>query len=415
MPPRLRHFIGLVTLLNFAGVAGAAQPQAASPQEKPESTSPGQAVEFLRDALTCPCMRAQFYQAALASNEKWISDLEAAVKYVEDFQEVDRASQLQVDYARSALIKARSDLLTWEKLANDPNQFGRGKPARVHESLWRELAAQFGRNDEILRDAQIAFKRADAQTDLAPEKLRSLLRALFTQDTLVRGTTFAKKTPESWKQWAQAATEDIGTRLGELKSECNRLLDCKTEMEEKNLVLSEEQDLALKTAQFEFDLGSLEKALRVYEACPWKNAEEAEQGKIRMRSFRLVAMSAQSVLVWPRNERFRAIANLWPSLPAVSLKNARLQELAAKYQVQQKVVSAWYSQVEYTFERFFLAAEDDELKPTGTCSTCNPAALPSHYIASLDSVNDQRIKMYDIWFCFLAADAARRAAPSTWQ
>jgi len=188
---------------------------------------------------------------------------------------------------------------------------------------------------EILAEAEAANKLVEKQDTLPPEKLRGFLRQLFTTDTLVRNTEFQKKVLPSWDAWAKLSEKERQARVEKLSEERNRLLDLKTDLENKQQTLSRADANRLNTIEFELDLGGwrknarpnegLEPVLRQYEARPWaKLAKAEERRQAQSRSFRLVVYEVLSVLVWPRNDRFERVGENWPELPKAPLDDLDL-------------------------------------------------------------------------------------------
>src|SRR5262249_46211870 len=73
---------------------------------------------------------------------------------------------------------------------------------------------------------------------------------------------------------------------------------------------------------------------------PWEKLKgELERRQARAKLFRMVAYSAEIVLVWARNDRFDQTGRLWPQLPAAPLDGfdllnddvERAQEVAVQY------------------------------------------------------------------------------------
>jgi hypothetical protein len=366
------HFRGLALLATACcfsvGAAAASQPQAVVQPRSVRETGPietifdqlltghqqnfspkqGQAAELpVVTSKKCQSIHAQVYQAALAVDEKWASDLEKTVKLFESLQDVGEVTPLQVDQAKSMLLVARNSVLTYQQTfadaLDDPGKttcgLAAGRPLVLDDSACREMARQLDRYYQVLADVEAAYKGLAALEAVAPEKLRPFLLGMFTEDSAVRGTMFAKKAPLSWKQWSQAANKEIEARLEDLKKERCRLLDLNWDLELNTLGVPEPQSLAVTTADFEIDIGSLEQALRRYEARPWEQAKEDVRGEIRTKVFRAVVCQTQLVLVWPRKERFDHLEKLWPALPPVRLKDIDLAN-GELHQAQRAAVKA---------------------------------------------------------------------------
>src|SRR5262249_24612382 len=100
------------------------------------------------------------------------------------------------------------------------------------------------------------------QSGIAPEKLRGVLRDLYANDPIVRGTTFRKKLPTVWGVWEKSDDEQLEARVVRLRKERNQLLDLKTDLELRGKSLTDEQTRRLKEVSLERDGGALERDLR---------------------------------------------------------------------------------------------------------------------------------------------------------
>jgi hypothetical protein len=307
-----------------------------------------------------------FRECDLAADQKLVQDLQRALRIYEGYQEGGQFSPLQVDQVNSQLLTAQNTVLTDRQFVNNAvDQFKLllGMPANIplilDDTPARPMTAQFDRYYEVIYDSDAAFKRVESQEDLPPEKLRAFLMEIYTKSPLVRGTEFQKQVPIWWKAFAGATDEALRERLEKLREERRRLLDRKTDLELKGGALTEDEARTLRNDEIQADLAALEQVLRRYEARPWEKQPKAElRRQDRIKLFRLVAYSAEIVLVWARNERFENVGKLWPSQANAPLGNLDLstaevqmaQEEAVKYALSHRwdlmnaraqVVDAW--------------------------------------------------------------------------
>jgi outer membrane protein TolC len=288
----------------------------------------------------------------MAADKRYVQDLEKAIKLFEGLQEGGQVSPLQVLQVRSTLLQAQNTVLTDQQfVTNALDQFKLvlGLPANLplilDDTASREMTRQLDRYYEVIADADAAYKRVEAQEQLAPEKLRPFLLRLYTQDILTRDTAFAKKLPTVWDSWAKFTDEQLKARLEALGKQRRDLLDQKTELEMKGQTLSAAQAKSFREADFENDVGSLEQVLRRYETRPWGKLPAAAQAADRTKLFRLVAYQAQTVAVWARNERFERVSELWPAVPPAFLEDLDLnktdidlaQQVAVQYALSNRV------------------------------------------------------------------------------
>jgi hypothetical protein len=294
-----------------------------------------------------------FREVDMAADKKLVHDLELSLKIFEGYQEGGLFSPLQVDQVRSSLLNAKNTVLTDQQfVTNALDQFKLvlGLPANLplilDDTPARPITRQFDRYYEVLGDSDAVYKLVEQQEELAPDKLRTFLLEVYTKDPLVRGTEFQKKLPPSWEVWAKLKDKDLKERLESLRLERRKLLDLKTEREMKGKTLSEKEALSLRDAEFESDVGELEKVLREYEARPWEKLPKEEQRRLdRTKKFRLVAYNAEVLLVWARNERFAAVSNLWPEPPRAPLGEIDLLtadvDVAQEKAVESALQSRW--------------------------------------------------------------------------
>jgi hypothetical protein len=283
----------------------------------------------------------------MAVDRKYVQDLEKALKLYEGLQEGGQVAPLQVDQVNSTLLQARNTVLKdIQDTTNAIDQFKiqLGIPANLplvlDDTPARPITRQLDRYYDVLAQSDAAYKLMEQQDQTAPEKLRSVLLQIYTQDPLVLGTTFQKKLPASWALWAKATDQDLKARLEKLGQQRRKLLDAKTDLEMKGKTLSPEEAISLREAEFESDLAGLEQMLRRYEARPWEKLPKEElRRQERTKSFRLVAYAAEIVLVWARNERVAQLSQLWPVPPQTVIEGLDLLNTNVD-QAQQDAVQA---------------------------------------------------------------------------
>ncbi len=267
-----------------------------------------------------------FRECDLAADKKLVAELEKALRIYEGYQEGGQFSPLQVDQVRSTLLNGQNTVLTDQQfVTNAVDQFKQllGMPANLplilDDTPARPITRQLDRYYAVITDSDLAYKEVEAQENLSPEKLRAILLDIYTKAPLVRGTAFQKSVTASWQAWQRATDDELTKRLEKLRQERRQLLDRKTDMELKGGALSEKETGALRAAEIEADFAALEQILRQYEKKPWEKLAKAELRRTdRLKLFRLVAYSAEIVLVWARNQRFENVGKLWP-VPAKAL------------------------------------------------------------------------------------------------
>ena len=294
-----------------------------------------------------------YRECDMAADQKLVLDLERGLRIYEGYQEGGLFSPLQVSQVRSTLLQARNTVLTDQQfLTNALDQFKLvlGLPANLplilDDTPAREITRQLDRYYAVITDSDAAHKVIEGQEDLDPAKLRAALLGTYTRGPLVRGTEYQKTLPTSWATWARAPDAALQARLDRLRETRRRTLDRKTELELGGKTLSEAETRRLTVDELEADIGALEQILRRYEAKPWeKRATPEQRRQERIKLFRLVAYSAEVVLVGARNERLETLAKLWPELPKAPLCDVDLSteevQKAQQLAVQHALTNRW--------------------------------------------------------------------------
>jgi hypothetical protein len=280
----------------------------------------------------------------LATDRKYVVDLEKAVKLFEGFQEGGIVAPLQVMQVKSTLLSAQNGVL--KDIQDTTNALDQLKlhlgvpvnmPLVLDDTFARPVTRQLDRYYDVLDQADAAYKLVDAQEQTPPEKLRALFVKMFTSDPLVRDTEFQKKITPVWESWAKANDKDIQNRLDKLRAERNKLLDLKTDLELKGQSLQPTDAARLRENEFEADVAGFEQVLRSYEAKPWeKLKDDLARRQERNKRFRLLSYSAQIVLVWARNDRFDEVARLWEPAPSMPLPDESIDLLTADSETAQE-------------------------------------------------------------------------------
>jgi hypothetical protein len=294
-----------------------------------------------------------FRECDLAADQKLVLDLERALRIYEGYQEGGLFSPLQVSQVRSTLLQAQNTVLTDQQFVNnavDQFKLVLGLPANLplilDDAPAREITHQYDRYYAVITDSDAAHKSIERQEELAPGKLRAVLLEIYTRGPLVRGTEYQKTLPVSWATWARASDKALQDRLDQLREKRRKTLDRKTELEVKGQSLSDEETRRLRADELETDIGALEQVLRRYEDRPWeKRATPEQRQQDRSKLFRLVAYSAEVVLVGARNERLETVAKLWPELPKAPLGDLDLSteevQKAQQVAVQHSLTNRW--------------------------------------------------------------------------
>jgi hypothetical protein len=271
--------------------------------------------------------------AQLVNQRKNVRALEENLRLFNAFKEGGEYSQLQVDQVELNLLNARSAVLQGEqnyRAGQDRFKLQLGLPTTLPLELddgpLRPLVRQLQRFEEVFEQFTTVRKRVEAYDKLAdPAQLREQLRRVFAESPLVQGTRFQKQLPRRWGVWEKLSPDELRAKLTALRDERIKLLALQTDLQLQNQELPEEQQRRLGEIDFEYDLGTLELLLRLYEEQPWKR-EIAEERRERVRQTLFRDLLNAFILVGgeARNERVDAIRQGWPELPSACVNNVDL-------------------------------------------------------------------------------------------
>jgi hypothetical protein len=280
-----------------------------------------------------------FREVDMAADQKWHYDLQQFFKVIEAYQEGGFYAPLQVDQTRSTMLGAENTVLADRQfVTNGLDQFKLllGLPANIplilDDTPARPITRQYDQYYEVIGDSGFASRAVEKKEKaelLSAEEMRGFLLEMFNDETknpLILGTAFRKQAPQSYKAWRETQEKDFQTRMEKFSKERRDLLNLKTDLEVKGEVFSAENERKLNAAGFEYDLGTLEKELRVYDTQPWLKLPKAKPGDKKdlardkqIELARLVVQKAKDVLVHARNERFDDVGQHWPEPPLTLL------------------------------------------------------------------------------------------------
>jgi hypothetical protein len=231
-------------------------------------------------------------------------------------------SNLQTAQFEQQVLIRRSTLLTdqlqyLQSLDQFKLQLGlpTALPIELDDGPFRALNQQFERYENLFKQFEATSDEPTVRfnaPEFVPTVRKELLR-LFTTSAIVQGTRFKTHIEGSWGAWAKLTGVEVQKRLAGYREERRRLLDKKTELENKNQTLSEADQQQLNRLSFEIDLADFEMVLRDYESQPWKKAATPElQHKQQQAQFHYVVNAFIVVLAEARGERVIQLRNLWP-------------------------------------------------------------------------------------------------------
>jgi hypothetical protein len=275
-----------------------------------------------------------------------IDRLQFFLRLFQGIQESGDLSQLQVDQVEQQLLTAESTLLTDEQQYIDALdrfklQLGlpEDTPLELDDGPMKPMTEQFERFEDVFKDFAAAGQEIPkiGAIDQAA-KARAEFRRLATTSALVRTIRFRTEFPKRWGVWEKLSLDDIKKRRDELAEEKRKLLAKKADFEAAGKQFPAEDDQRINELTFELALADFEKALRAYEAEPWKKEKDPSLRKQQhTRMFNDVYIQFAFMLEEARNERLDQVGDQWADLPKLCVQGRDL--LKAELEDAQEVVS----------------------------------------------------------------------------
>ncbi len=285
---------------------------------------------FLAQAITAPpsgYLSTMLQYVQIFIDKENIDTLTDILKRYEGLLEGDVVGPLQVQTVEQQLLSARSNLVADQQQyldSLDRFKIQIGVPTALDMELddaqLRPLLQQFRRSRAIIEQEHAAADEVARLNTLAiAPRLRAELLRLFQQSTLVRGTRFAQQIGPRWAAWEKLSDKELKERLEALRLEGRKLLDRQAELQAKDQVMSPAELARLAEVNAEFDLGSFERLLRLYEAAYAQGAQpkklDPQAERRRVTQFRDVTSLWAKILVEARDERLAGVRQSWPELP----------------------------------------------------------------------------------------------------
>jgi hypothetical protein len=322
--------------------------------------------------------------AVLENNRQNVESFARLLRFYQAYVVGGGVSQLQVDQIEQNLLDARATVLQSEVAYQDNlDQFKLqlGVPTNLCIELdfgpLEPLKDQMKRLESVEADYRAILEQLDKLEDeqeTPPERLRFVLRELFVNSSLVKGTDFAKAIEQRYQRWrelasgvdlpAQALLDSLSLlnqapvnlgglplglgvgprrsraflRLQELQRELDRLEDEEQQYTDQEKEFPEELRTQMRELQLEISLGNMELALRLYDLKPWMLEILPQRRKsLQIDAFRRVTSRFAEVLESARAERVAELEGEWPKLPPVYLQGLDLlkaEECEAQYLVE---------------------------------------------------------------------------------
>jgi hypothetical protein len=262
-----------------------------------------------------------------------IARLQYFLRLFQAFEEVGDISKLQVDQVDQSLVGAISTMLTDEQQyvdAIDRFKLQLGLPEDVQLELddgpMKPMTEQFQRYEDVFNDFRAASDElANIGAIDEAAKARAGFRRLATTSALVRTIRFRTEFPKRWAAWEKLSLDDLTKRRAQLKKDGDKLLDKKAELEKVGKPFPVEDEQRINELKFELALADFEKALRDYEAEPWKKDKEPAVRKQKHTTlFALVRRPFEFLLEEARNERLDEVRGQWANLAKLCVQGKDL-------------------------------------------------------------------------------------------
>jgi hypothetical protein len=254
--------------------------------------------------------------AVLENNRENVESFARLLRFYQAYVVGGSVSSLQVDQIEQQLLDSRAQALQQEVLYQDSlDQFKiqLGVPTNLCIELdfgpLQPLKDQMQRLEGVEADYRSVLETLDKLEDeqeTPPERLREILRRMFLESSLVKGTRFQREIEERYRKWRElAAGMDIpagvlgdlavmqfqapfnpgglplslasgprrsmaARRLAELQSELDRLEDEEERYADEEKEFPKNLQDRKRELQLEISLGNMELALRFYDLKPWE-------------------------------------------------------------------------------------------------------------------------------------------------
>lgn len=165
-------------------------------------------------------------------------------------------------------------------------------------------------------------------------RLRDELRQRIGTSALSKDTNFRTEMPRRWAEWEKlakkfGANDAVTERLSRLRAERRKLLDTKSDLENKNQTLPPEEVRRLNDLDLEIEVGLFERALREYEEQPWlQEKDPARRQELQSAFFLTVHRMFLTLMEGAFREHQEQIRAAWPALPPLCVDGVDLLSAA---------------------------------------------------------------------------------------
>ncbi len=308
-----------------------------------------------------------------------VNDFQKLLQFYKEFAEGGGVSQLQVDQVEQQMLDARTQVLSSQVLYNDAlEQFKiqlglpTDTPLDLDDGILKDLRQQVFRFEQLESENRKVIETFDKLINIedGTGQLRRSLLELVQQNDLTKGTRFAQGLPERMRRWrllnstrlepargskaaagiasvlpgaagasaffqlAQVAVTPLQQQQW-VRDSLIKERDTLVDSEQPVPPALEEQILS---ARREFELGSLESLLNIYQGRPWLvETNERLRRASQEVLFRQIESRFALVIDEGRVEVQQNFAKMWPKLPAARLGDQNL--LALDLEVAEDLVS----------------------------------------------------------------------------
>ncbi len=273
--------------------------------------------------------------ATLENERKNLAALDKILKLYRNLKEGGVVSDLQVVRVELQYLQSQTRLLDTNRLYLDAVdnfklQLGvpTNLPIELDDAPLRPMKKQVRRIEAVYDQLnQVVAEAGQYAPAEQPARYRERWRKLLTDSPLVRGTQFARSYPESIGELRALSDDDLKKRIDAQTEKRRLLLDQRADLQKVGREVPAAVEVQIDTVENAVDLARFEKALRQFEAEPWRRLPVERQAGERASLFRAALDSGTLVALTARNQRLDQIRESWPKLPALTVDCEDLLQL----------------------------------------------------------------------------------------
>lgn len=292
--------------------------------------------------------------AFLDNDRANVRELERILAFYRQIQGGGDVSPLQTDQVLQQLLTSRNTVLQDEitlRTFLDQFKLQLGIPTSVpldlDDSPIRPIDRHLARLRQIFAEDSAVQQEEARLLQVEPARVRDAVKRLLTELPIVRGTRFREEVLGRLGELERLPIDQLQARIDRLIAEQRELVRQRSVLEKDKRPVPPELDAQIAALDYPIDLALLEKALRGYEAQPWRTIGQGlpeadrrlRQEAARADMLRAVVGPFLRVVAVAREERIGQIRETWPKLPSACVNGVDL--LAANFDEAVAVVQQY--------------------------------------------------------------------------